>query len=220
MNNDEGRYNMKHYEGNSNKAKDAAAKQDEKAPVKKVVKGSVKTKKKSEFKKIAGSIVSEEVSSIKEHAIYSIIIPVIQDTLSQLLKDSVDLLFHGEVRGSSRSSRNGGRSASKVSYRDYYDDRGRGDSSRRREPQRHERYSYDDLIFDSRTDAEDVLNRMDEILEQYGVVTVADLFDLADVTGNGYPDQNYGWTNLRSASVERNRHNEYTLKMPRATSIR
>lgn len=210
---------MKHYEGNSIKSREAAVK-EEKKPVEKVVKGSVKTKKKSEFKKIAGAMINDEVRSIKDHTIYGIIIPTIVDTISQIVKDSIDLTFHGEVRGSNRSSSRGGssnRSASKVSYRDYYDDR-RDD--RRRQPDRYERYSYDDLIFDSEGDANDVLNRMDEIIEQYGVVTVADLFDLADVTGNGYTDQNYGWTNLRSAQVVRNRHNEYTLKMPRATSIR
>ena len=82
------------------------------------------------------------------------------------------------------------------------------------------RQSYDDIEFDTREDAEEVLDRMDELIEQYGIVTVGDLFDLAGVTGNGYTDQNYGWTSVASATIERDRHGGYFIKMTRPSPIR
>ena len=199
----------------NNSLKNRENHQDQKKQVVKVVKGKANTKKKSELSRIASNIISEEAKSIKEYAIYDVVIPVVKDTITQLIKGSIDMLFYGEVRSSSSSRRNS-LNASRVSYRDYYDDR----NTRRDLTRTSTRYSYDDITFEYRQDAEEVLNRMDEIVEQYGVVTVADLFDLAGITGNGYTDQNYGWTSTRSASVERNRHGEFILKLQRPSSIR
>lgn len=209
---------MTNYAGNSHKAKEEAAKQEERKPVEKVVKGGVKKQKQSGFKNVVGAIVSEEARGIKEHVIYSIIIPVIQDTVSQIVKDSIDIIFKGETKGNrGYGYGGGGRSASKVSYGAYYDEKRDG----RRDMNRHDRrYSYDDLTFEYREDAENVLDRMYEILEEYGVVRVSDLFDVSDVTGNGPTDQNYGWTSLRNSCVERTRHNEYIIRLPRAAAIR
>lgn len=208
---------MKHYEGNSIKARECTAKVEKKT-VEKVTTGAVKIKKQSEFKKIATSMISEEVRSIKDHTIYQIIIPTIVDTISQIVKDSIDLTFHGEVRGSSKSSRaNGGsRNASRVSYNSITDER-RDDRHR---PASFERYSYDDISFETRADAEKVLECLDDMVEQYGMVTVADLFEMSGVTGNGYTDRNYGWSSLRSATIGRVSADEWTIKMPRASVIR
>lgn len=200
----------------NNSIKNRGKVDEPKKEINKVVKGKAKQKKKSEFNKIASSIISEECTSIKEYAIYEVVVPVIKDTISQLIKGSIDMLFYGEVRSSNSRSGRSYSNASRVSYSSYYDDR----RDRRDDRRSITRYSYDDIIFDNRGDAEEVLNRMDEIVEQYGVVTVADLFDLAGITGNGYTDQNYGWTSTRSASVERTRHGEFIIKLQRPTNIR
>lgn len=190
--------------------------EDKGKTVTKVVRGGVKVRKKSEVKKIANSIISEECKSIKEYAIYEVLVPVVKETISQLVKGSIDMLFWGEVRNTTSRSRSG-TNASRVSYRDYYDDRrDRDRDSRRRDPV----YSYDDITFEYKEDAEEVLNRMDEIVEQYGAVSVSDLFELAGRTGNGYTDNNYGWTSLRSASVERLGPNEYIIRLTRPKHIK
>ena len=107
---------MSEYPNNSNRNREE---KKEKKVEKVVTKGSVKTKKQSELKKIAGNIISEEAKSIKDYAIYDVVIPVIKDTITQLIKGSIDMLFYGEVR-SSRGSYYRGNNATRVSYRDYY----------------------------------------------------------------------------------------------------
>lgn len=207
------------YSGNSIKNRDNKNQKENRPDVKKVVKGKVKVKKKSEISKIANTMISEEVKSIKEYAIYEVVIPVIKDTITQLVKGSIDMLFYGEVRSSS-SRRSSSSGASKVSYSSYYDDR--YDRRDRRPDDRRvaQRYSYDDITFTHREDAKEVLDRMDEIIEQYGVVRVADLFEMAGVTGNGHTDQNYGWTDITSATIERDRYNEYYINLHRPSPIR
>ena len=58
---------------------------------------------------------------------------------------------------------------------------------------------------------------MDEIIDTYGIVTIADFYDLAGVTGD-YTTNNYGWTNIRNAEVVRVRDG-YIIKMPKAMPI-
>ena len=100
-----------------------------------------------------------------------------------------------------------------VSYRSYYDN----NYDHRSSIVRSTNYSYDDIILNSRGEAEDVLVRMDELMETYGLVRVADLYDLVGITGN-YTDNKYGWTNIRNAEIVRVRDG-YMIKMPRAVPI-
>ena len=101
----------------------------------------------------------------------------------------------------------------KVSYRDYSSASSRDD----RPARTRSGYSYDDVILDTRGEAEEVLTRMDELIETYGVVSVADLYDLVGVTCN-YTDNKYGWTNIRNAEPIRVRKG-YMLKLPKAIPI-
>ena len=72
-------------------------------------------------------------------------------------------------------------------------------------------------FFDTRGEAEEVLSRLDELIEMYGLVRVADLYDLVGITGD-YTDNKYGWKNIRNARVERTRDG-YAIKLPRALLI-
>ena len=116
------------------------------------------------------------------------------------------------VNGSSRGKSS---ASSRVSYRKYYDDRERRDSG----SSNHTRsgYEYDDIIIENRGEAEDVLSRMDELIDQYGLVSVADLYDLVGINGN-YTDNKYGWFNIRTASVVRVRDG-YMIKLPKAVPL-
>ena len=77
---------------------------------------------------------------------------------------------------------------------------------------------FDDIYFDTRTEAENVLAAMDEIVASYRIVSVADYFDLVGVDGP-WTGNNYGWTdNIRNARVI-NTRDGYTIKFPRANPI-
>ena len=124
------------------------------------------------------------------------------------LNHTISILLYGESRDNNRRS-----TADRVSYRSYYDN----GYDRRSSIVRSSNYSYDDIILNSRGEAEDVLVRMDELMETYGLVRVADLYDLVGITGN-YTDNKYGWTNIRNAEIVRVRDG-YMIKMPRAVPI-
>lgn len=198
------------YKSNSNKSKEQKSVKDiEEHKVEKVVTGKVITKKKSGLRKFTDEIVSEDARNIKTYIFGEVLIPAIKKAISDIITEGIDmLLYGGSGRGGRRRS-----SADKVSYRSYYDDGYR----RKEEPRTYNSYDYNDIILDSRGEAEDVLSRMDELIDAYGLVRVADLYDLVGITGN-YTDNKYGWTNIRNAQIIRTRDG-YMIKMPRAIPI-
>lgn len=200
---------MENYKPNSHKSKE----QQEPVPEKKlekVVQGKVTTKKKSEVSKLADIFVPGDVANVKSYVIMDVLVPAVKKAISDIVTNGIDMILYGE---SGRTRKSG--PASRVSYSQYYDrDRVRRD----REPVApRANYSYNDILLDNRGEAEEVLARMDELVATYGMVSVADLNDLVGITGN-YTDNNYGWTNIKSAYVQRVRDG-YLLKLPRAIPI-
>ncbi len=146
------------------------------------------------------------MDDVKSYIFEDVVVPAVKDIILDAVR-----AFLG-VNGSSRGKSS---SASKVSYRKYYDDRERRDNGSRNRTR--SGYEYDDIILDNRGEAEDVLSRMDELIDTYGVVSVADFYDLVGITGN-YTDNKYGWSDIRNASVVRVRDG-YMIKLPKALPL-
>ena len=198
---------MNEYKPNSNRFKDEQKNKEREKKVEKVVTGKVITKKKSALSKIADEFISEDAKNVKSYILGEVLIPAIKKAVSDIVTDGIDMILYGGARKGGRRS-----SADRVSYRSYSDyDRPRDTRSTV------SRRSYDDIILDSRGEAEEVLMRMDELMDTYGLVRVADLYDLVGITGD-YTDNKYGWTNIRNAEIVRVREG-YAIKMPRAIPI-
>lgn len=201
---------MDDYKPNSHRFKEEQKTdvKDESKKLEKVVNGSVKVRKKSHLKE---ALISEDASNIKSYIVMDVLIPAIKKAISDIVKNGIEMLLYGDA-GRSNSQRS---PSSSVSYRDYYD---RRDDRYRPNPSLRQGRSIDDLVIESRGEAEEVLTRMDELLETYKMVTVADFYDLVGVTCD-YTDNNYGWTSLRSAEVVRVLDG-YIIKLPRALPIK
>lgn len=178
----------------------------------KVVTGTARTRKKSEMRKFADVFISEDATSVKSRIVMDILVPTIKTTISEIVKTSIDILLFGESRRSDRRS-----VASKVSYSRYYNE----PNDRREQIVGRSRnsFDYDDIVFSSRGDAEAVLSAMEDSINQFGIVSVGDLYDLAEISTNNYAINNYGWTDLRSADIVRLRTGEYIIKLPKALPI-
>lgn len=188
------------YEPNSHKYKDAKV-ADEKKKVEKITTGKVKVRKKNELRKLTDVFISEDADDVKSYIFMDVLVPAIKKAVF----DTVEMLLYGNDKSRKTSS------ASRISYRDYYEK----DKNRRNGDNRYRTgYSYDDIVLDNRGEAEEILDRMDELIDTYGLVSVADFYDLAGIT-SAYTDNKYGWTNLRNASVVKVRDG-YMIKLPKA----
>ena len=203
---------MPEYQPNSNRSKMEQENGTERK-IEKIITGPVTTRKKTGFDKLKSEIISDDAKNIKSYVFGEVLIPALKKAISDVVTNGIDILLYGESRGRNRQDRS---TADRVSYRNYYNGNSY-DSSNKSNIAKLNNYSYDDIILNNRGEAEDVLLRMDELMDQYGLVRIADLYDLVGITGN-YTDNKYGWTNIRNAEIVRVRDG-YMIKMPRAVPI-
>ena len=204
---------MDDYKPNSYKFKEKqkalASSEDKK--IEKVVKGTVRTKKRSGLTKITDQLVSEDVNNVKSYILTDVFIPAVKKLVYDIITDGFSMILYGSTGAGKKKT-----IGSNVSYRQFYD---RRDDDRRTLSTSSSRFEYYDLIFDSRGEAEAVLNQMDVIIDTYGFVSVADLYDFADLSAP-YTSNKYGWTNVSTADVARLRDGGYVIKLPRAMPIK
>lgn len=68
-----------------------------------------------------------------------------------------------------------------------------------------------DIILETREVAMTVIDNLNNLLNTYGTVSVADLYEICGLTCN-YKDNGYGWTDVSSAKVEKSK-NGYAIKI-------
>ena len=182
--------------------------EEEPKKVEQIVSSPVRTKKKSFWNKIQDEFISEDGKTVGDYILKDVLVPAIKKTLSDMVTNGVDMMLFGGSKGNSSSV-----PGSRVSYRSYYDtnQRNSGGYSRvRTQPN----YTYDQIIFQNRGDADAVLNELNDIIRRYGFAKVADFNDLAGVNGS-YTDNNYGWSDLRYATIIRQRDGGYLIDLPK-----
>ena len=171
-----------------------------------VVSGKATTKKKSGIVRLADVFLPEDVSSVKEYILTDVIIPKIKSMLHDIGSEAWDSFWGISGRSGSRGT------ASKVSYVSYdkYSRDKKPDSPRR------SGVNYEEIVFPTRGDAESVYDRMSELCDTFGNVSVADIYELADVPNDNYTLNKYGWTSMEGAQVVRLSGGGFTIKMPKA----
>ena len=202
---------MAEYRPNSNKYNEMTAQNPTKPPEKKresVVTGNVTVKEKSVIRKVFDIFFAKDLEDVGDYLVKSVIVPEMRDILYSLIDKGTQMFLYGEARSKRGPSTPG---AVRVNYNKYYD------QSRPTEPAPKSRngMNFDNVTFEEIADAEEVLNQMIDILEDYKSVSVADFCDLANITDE-YTDRKYGWTNLSRAEVRRTSGGEYYIKLPKA----
>lgn len=172
------------YPTNSNRSKEPK----EITPVAKA-----RVKRESTAKKVIGEIVREDVRSVGETVLWDVVIPAVKNLIADTVTRGIESMLYG---GASRPR-------SRTSYSDY-SGYSRPKAARDRPAERRERRSAEpernEIIFDTRSDAIDVIDRMSDLIDQYGQASLADLNALIGASSN-FIDDNWGWTDMGSFNV-------------------
>lgn len=175
------------YPGNSDRSK-------EKKDITPVAKARVK--RESTARKVVGEIIREDARSVGETVLWDVIIPTVKNLISDTVTRGIEsMLYGGDSRPRSRNS-----------YSDYSGysrpkgNRDRPAERRERRSARHSEPERNEIIFDSRSDANDVIDRMSDLIDQYGQASLADLNALIGASSN-FIDDNWGWTDMGSFDV-------------------
>ncbi len=195
------------YPSNSHRSKQKKQR-EEPTEIKKVTSGKVSTKKKSFMSRMKEDLGGDDARSVGSYILYDVLIPALKDTLFDMIKGGAERALFGESSHTSRTERRKGRSY--VSYSSYYRDEPRTN----RAPRMSDHDIEEDIMFDSREDAELVLSKMYDLIDDFGQASVADLYSLVGISSS-YTSNRWGWDSVSRAYVKRNRSGEYSLVMPK-----
>lgn len=174
-----------------------------------MVTGAAKTKKKSEARRFLNIFAPDDAENVKSSILSDVIVPGVKAAIA----DVISIVLFGDT-GRIGSRKSGG---SRIAYQKYYDDR-RDDRREYGRPRAAVGFEYDDIIFETRGDADLVLDQLESAIAKYEVASVADLYDLAGVTCRNYTANRYGWSDIQSAKVVRTSEG-YVIRLPRAVQI-
>jgi hypothetical protein len=198
------------YPPNSEASKRRA--REEEKDIKRVTSEDPVRRKKSLGKQFKETFVAGDVKSTVRYGVFDVLIPAAKDTVVEVLSQGIEKLIYGDSRRRPGSTPPQSGPTGIISY-----DRYRM-QSRQTAPQRvmsrqaRSRHDFDEVVLTSRTEAEEVIDRLFEVVSRYGTATVADLYELVGITGT-HTDNKWGWTDLRGAGVSRVRGG-YLLDLP------
>jgi len=180
-------------------------KPEERRHAKKVVKGEVTVREKSLAKKFWQVFQLRDISEIQNYIYEDLIVP----GFKKAIRGIVDIILDGEVRSYTGRPSN-------SAYRINYNQQGR---ERERTPARRGRVVFDELEYDSRADAQEVLNELSDIMKDYGHVKVADLYDASGVTNPRFTNFSYGWYDISGFDIRWRNDGKYVIDTPRSVVL-
>ena len=150
----------------------------------------------------------ETTRQIANYVLWDVVVPAAKSTIQDIITNALDMALYNEPDrlGTGRRPVRRDRDRSFISY-----DRVRANKVSR-PTHKKGRNSFDDLIIDSRGEAEEVLTVLTETIDLYGATSVADLYDTVGIDSE-FTDNKWGWYNLSRAGVKRGRYGYY-LDLP------
>jgi hypothetical protein len=191
--------------------------------IEKVITGEVVRKKQSPMRRFKDIMIGGDAESVWQYVTFDILIPAAKDTISDMVSMGIERILFGDVRSPSNRGRASG--GGFTNYQNYSGKSSskpgsRYDRSDSRPMSRRSRaaHNFDEIILETRVEAEEVIERMAEYVERYDQASVSDLYQLVGVTGS-FADEKWGWKDLRGASVTRVRNGGYLLDLPRPVEL-
>lgn len=189
-----------------------------KKDVQKVIVGEVVQKQKSLGRRFKDLFVRGEFKGASRYIAAEVLLPALKNMVVDATSKGVERVVYGDVAPRRRGMMTEyGRP--RVSYNSPVD-RGYSRDQRGRpgslpdQPAVHPRRrgAANDLILVSREEADLVLERLNDLIDNYDVASVADLNDLVGLPGS-YVDNKWGWTNLQYVDVRQVREG-YLIDLP------
>lgn len=165
--------------------------------VERVVSGEAKIRKRGLGKQFKETFIAGTARSAMDYMVTDVVIPSLKEMIYEAFQSGMQKLIFGEARARRGAPPPTGYSGvPRVNYQSLSQPtRARTISSQSRA-----RGNFDEIVLANRVEAAEVLERMFDILANYEVVMVADLYALTGVTGS-HVDQRWGWRSLRGAQV-------------------
>lgn len=183
------------------------------------IQGGVSLKRKTPGQRFTETFLNNgDVKTVGQTILLDVIVPALKEMIFSAGRDALSMFLWGDTRPSGKTSWSSGGivrdySRSSISSISRSNDRVRTDISRLEDSPR-----YNNLVFEIRGDAENILWNMREYINTYDDIQIIKLYELVrEQTGVDIPmtsqDAKFGWSDLTNAHVRQVRGG-YLLELP------
>lgn len=174
-----------------------------------VTKGAMTAESKG-VKGVINRFLFKDVEDVKKYIIDDVLIPNTKQTIMNV----VAMLLHcsPQIQGQRPV-------AGKVDFTQYSRNQA-STNSNSCSVERRNNFDYENLIFPDSFSANAVLDTMCDCIDQYGVVSIGDMYDFADVSYDNYMYNDYGWRDLSGAFVSRSINGKFVIKLPKCRPVK
>lgn len=198
------------YPPNSEASKREPEQRDDKN-IERVTSGDAIRKKKSLRKQLRETFIAGDLKTSIRYVTFDILLPTIRDMLWEAGSGGIEKLIFGDSRRRGSTVPQSGPTGY-VSYNRYSMGNRASGPARAMSRMARARHDFDEIVLESRVEAEEVIDRLFDLVSRYETATVADLYELVGISSS-HTDHKWGWTSLRGAGVSRVRDG-YLLDLP------
>ena len=206
---------MEDYTSNSKKSREPKAPKKEKT-VEKVVTGEVVVQKKGLGRKFKDIFAEADLKGTTSYVVSYVLIPAARNMIVDSVNKGVERMMYGDSGPHRRPMHGNGSRVTMYNSPIHRGPREIG-PSRRAPVEPRTRRAQADFILASRDEAELVLERMNDIIDNYDAASVADLNDLLGMPTT-YTDNKFGWVYLGDTQIRQIREG-YLLDLPPAEPL-
>lgn len=193
---------------NSNVSKEAVERDKD---IHRVTSGDVVRKKRPLRKRFSESFVAGTPKLAISFVLLDVVLPAVKDLFVEAAHQGVEKLVFGESRRRGSTAPLSGQYGH-IQYNQMGTPSRLSSSQRAISRQARARHDFDEVLLESRTEGEEVIDQLFEVVNRYGAATVADLYQLVGLAAT-HTDHKWGWTDIRGAGVSRTRDG-YLLDLP------
>lgn len=180
---------------------DASKRKAEERDIKRVTSDTPARRRKPLRKQLAKTFVAGDARSVFQHVVLDVLIPAAKDMISDAGREGIDRLIYGESRRRGSTPPQSGPTGY-VSYNRYSPVTRQPSAQRAMSRQARSKHDFDEIVLSERVEAESVIDQLYEVVSRYGVVSVADLYEMVGISST-HVDNRWGWQDLHGAGVTR-----------------
>jgi hypothetical protein len=187
-----------------------ASKQRSEKKIERVTSGEVVRKKKSLRKQFSDTFIAGDMKSATRFVLMDVLLPAARDMIFDAASEGVHRLIFGDKGGRRRGATPP--QSGPTGYVQYNRQSVLSSPQRALSRQARAKHDFDEIVLDSRVEAEEVIDRLYDVVSRYESASVADLYELVGLSST-HTDHKWGWTDIRGAGVSRVRDG-YLLDLP------
>jgi hypothetical protein len=200
------------YPDNSDSAKEPE--ESDRVKLEPIVKTAVTRHKQTAWDKVKETMFGASAREVGHDVLTDVIVPAIKDLIVTSGNAALESIFWGRT---GQGPRGGHNRRQHVSY-DKVTKKTPFESERKMSQKARASHNFDEIVFDTRGEAEEVRDALTDYAERFDVAPISALYDLVGITGS-FQDDKWGWYELRGANVTRARVGGYLLNLPRPEPI-